>query len=95
VRRIEGIVWLPAVVDKLARKHHVSTEEVDEMFENRPRFRFLEKGRRQGEDAYVAFGRTAAGRYLSVLFIYKRSKEALVLSARDMATKEKRRYEKK
>jgi uncharacterized DUF497 family protein len=43
----------------------------------------------------VALGRTDAGRYLSVLFIYKLSKEALILSARDMARKERRIYGKK
>ncbi len=39
--------------------------------------------------------RTDAGRYVSILFIHKASNEALVLSARDMAPKERRRYGKK
>jgi uncharacterized protein len=44
---------------------------------------------------YVALGRTEAGRYLSVLFIYKLTREALILSARDMARKERKIYGKK
>lgn len=93
--RIEGIIWLRDVVDKLASKHHVETYEVEEVFNHRPRFRFVEKGKREGEDIYLALGRTDAGRYLAVLFIYKKSGEALVLSARDMARRERRWYEKK
>lgn len=93
--KIEGIIWFRAVVDKLAFKHHVETHEVEESLSSKPKFRFVEKGKRQGEDVYLALGRTSAGRYLSVLFIYKKTKEALILSARDMARKERRQYGKK
>ena len=92
---IEGITWLQAVADKLALKHRVSTDEVEQVLSNQPKIRFVEKGARKGEDLYLALGRTDAGRYLSVLFIYKRPKEALILSARDMASKERKRYGKK
>lgn len=40
-------------------------------------------------------GQTDAGRYLIVFFIYKSPGSALVLSARDMDSKERRRYEHK
>lgn len=89
---IEGIIWLRAVVDKLAFKHHVEPDEVEQVFNNKPKIRFIEKGERKGEDVYMALGRTDAGRYLAVLFIYKKTKEALVLSARDMADKERKQY---
>ena len=92
---IEGIIWLRNIVDKLATKHHVRTEEVEEVFNNKPKFRFVEKGEQEGEDVYLALGRTDAGRYLSVLFIFKETHEALVLSARDMARKERGWYGKK
>ena len=82
-------------MDKLAFKHHIVTGEVEEVLSGEPKFRFVEKGEREGEDVYMALGRTDAGRYLSVLFIYKQTREALILSARDMARKEKRRYGKK
>jgi hypothetical protein len=44
---------------------------------------------------YSALGQTDAGRYLSIFFIYKRTKEALILSSRDMAEKERKQYAKK
>jgi len=94
--KIEGVIWLSDVVEKLASKHHVDTAEVEEaVLNDRPKFRFVEKGMRTGEDVYMALGQTNAGRYLAVLFIYKRTKEALPLSARDMAPKERKRYGKK
>ena len=92
---IEGVVWLRSIVDKLAFKHHVETYEVEEVLTEEPKFRFVEKGEREGENVYMALGRTEAGRYLTVLFIHKKSKEALILSARDMAEKERKLYGRK
>jgi uncharacterized DUF497 family protein len=92
---IEGVIWLANVVDKLAVKHHVEIYEVEEALTVKPKFRFVEKGEREGEDVYLALGQTEAGRYLAVLFIHKKSKEALVLSARDMAEKERKLYGRK
>ena len=40
-------------------------------------------------------GQTDAGRYLIVFFIQKEKNLALILSARDMDQKERRRYERK
>ncbi len=92
---IEGIIWLTNIIDKLVVKHRVETYEVEEVLENKPRFRFVEKGDRKGENVYMALGQTEAGRYLTVLFIYKTTKEALILSARDMAKKERKMYGRK
>ena len=78
------------MVDKLISKHHVETHEVEEVFNASPKLRFVERGEREGEDVYIALGRADAGRYLAVLFIYKQSREALVLSAREMAIKERK-----
>ena len=93
--KIESIIWLREIVDKLAFKHHVEPEEVEEVFNNQPKIRFVEKGERKGEDVYLALGRTDAGRYLAVLFINKKPQEALILSARDMAARERKQYGKK
>jgi energy-converting hydrogenase A subunit M len=41
--RIEGIIWLRDVVDKLASKHGVETYEVEEVFNDKPKIRFVEK----------------------------------------------------
>jgi uncharacterized DUF497 family protein len=65
------------------------------VFNNQPQFRFVEKGKRVGEDVYMASGQTDSGRYLTVLFIHKSGGDALILSARDMANWERKRYERK
>ncbi len=93
--KIDGTIWLRDIADKLEFKHNVTMEEVEETLNNKPKFRFVEKGQRKGEDVYMALGQTDSGRHLSVLFIYKRIKEALILSARDMADKERKQYGKK
>ena len=90
--RIEGVIWLADVVEKLAVKHHVRTDEVEELLSNRPLYRFAQRGMRKGENVYTALGQTDAGRYLVVVFIQKRNRKALILSARDMARKERKRY---
>jgi uncharacterized DUF497 family protein len=93
--RIDGFIWLPDIVEKLWTKHHVDQDEAEEVFFNRPRFWFVEKGHREGEDVYAATGQTDAGRYLIVFFIHKADKSALVLSARDMDSKERKRHGRK
>ena len=92
---IERFVWLPSIVDKLLGKHNVTPEEVEELFTNRPRFRFHEKGRVRGEDMYTGLGQTDGDRYLTVFFILKQGRQALIVSARDMTEAERKRYERK
>jgi uncharacterized DUF497 family protein len=92
---IDDFIWLPDILDKLAVKHSVTQDEVEEVFFNGAHYRFVESGRRQGEDVYSASGQTDAGRYLIVYFIHKSGNMALVLSARDMDNKERKRYERK
>ena len=93
--RVEEVIWLDTIVGKLAVKHRVEPEEVEAVLRNRPKFRFVERGDRDGEDVYLALGQTDAGRYLAVLFIHKPSAQALILSARDMADKERKLYGRK
>ena len=59
------------------------------------RFGSLNPENRKVKDVYIALGQTGTGRYLAVLFIHKKTKEALILSARDMAPKERTLYAKK
>lgn len=92
---IDDFIWLPDVAEKLASKHCLFQEEVEEVFFNQPQYRFVETGYRSGEDVYAAYGQTDAGRYVIVFFIYKAANAALILSARDMDAKERRRYERK
>jgi uncharacterized protein len=93
--RIAGVIWLRNIVDKLAVKHQVEPYEVEQALSARPKIRFVEKGERPGEDVYLALGRTEAGRYLAILFVHKHTNEALILSARNMASKERKQYGKK
>lgn len=93
--KITGAIWLRSVVDKLAWKHNLTTDEVEEVFNGSPRYRFIEMGDVNGEDLYIALGQTEAGRYLIVYFVRKSSGEALVISARDMTKNERKRYRKK
>jgi len=90
---IDDFVWLPDVLEKLAVKHGVTQDEAEEVFFNRPRYRFVESGHRRGEDVYTASGQTDVGWYLIVFFIHKPGNTALILSARDMDQKERRCYE--
>jgi uncharacterized protein len=90
---IDDFLWLPDIVEKLLVKHHTTQDEVEEVFFNRPQYRFVEKGYRTGEDVYLAAGQTDGGRYLVVFFIQKPGNVALILSARNMDRKERKRYE--
>ena len=93
--RITGFIWLDVIVEKLASKHRVEPYEVEEMFDEGPKFRFVESGNRPGEDVYAALGRTEAGRYLIAFFILKADGRALPVSARDMTPAERKRYGRK
>jgi uncharacterized DUF497 family protein len=93
--RISSIIWLEEITDKLSWKHKVIPKDVREVLIGEPRFRFVEKGNRKAEDVYVALGRTNAGRYLAVFFIYKTNGAAIIISTRDMSDKERKIYGKK
>ena len=93
--RITGVVWLRSVIEKLAAKHQVSQQEVEEALRNRPRIRRIALGDIAGEDLYSALSQTDDGRYLIIFLIRKLDGEALIISARDMSPKERKRYGKK
>ena len=59
--KIKEIVLTPYVIDKLIWKHHVSEMEVRQVFRNRPKTRFWEKGHVKGENLYLTLGQTDAG----------------------------------
>jgi hypothetical protein len=93
--RIDDFIWKPDVVDKIASKHGVTTDEVEEVFAHAPHIRFHERGKVAGEDLYTALGRTNVGRYLRVFFIYKRDRRALIVTAREMDKGERKLYAKR
>ena len=90
--KVSDIIWLPQIVDKLDWKHQVSPYEIEEVLFGKPVFRKVQKGHVPGEDVYAALGQTEAGRYLIVYFVYKTTREALILSARDMDASERKAY---
>ena len=87
------VVWKDRFVEKLAEKHGVTTDEVEQVLFTCPHVRLAEKGRVRGESLYVAYGQTAAGRYLVVFFVLKHRTAALPISARDMTPAERRYYD--
>ncbi len=89
---IDRVIWLEKIVEKIRKKHHLTQNEVEEVLTNNPQYRFLEKGKIEGEHVYAAYGRTDAGRYIVVIFIFKFRKSALIISARDMDKKERKQY---
>ena len=90
--KITECLWIDKFVDKIISIHNVYPDEVEEVLSKRPFILKLEKGNVKGEDLYVAFGNTNAGRHLTILFVKKKNSRALVISARDMSKKERKRY---
>jgi len=93
--QIQEIIWLDEVEDKIFRKHQVWPDEAEEVLLGHPHVRFMERGHQPDEDLYAAFGQTTSGRYLAVFFLLKPHNVALIITARDMTGKERRRYGKK
>ena len=93
--KITGIIWLEDIINKISIKHGVNKNEVLEVLSSKSYFLFVEKGFRRGENVYSAMGITQTGRYLIVFFVYKRNKDALIISARNMSYKERKKYEKR
>jgi hypothetical protein len=93
--KISSLIWLEEIVEKITSKHHVTPKEVRDIFHTSTHFRYVEKGHRSGENVFSALGKTDSGRFLIVFFVYKKSNQALILSARDMTDAERKRYEKK
>lgn len=90
--KINRIIWKENFIEKIESKHHVTMVGVEEILHGWKKVYRIAKGDVKGEDVYLALGRTSAGRYLSVFFILKKNHDVLPISARDMDSKERRRY---
>lgn len=90
--RINRIIWYRKFVEKIWDKHRIEVHEAEEALRNHRRVRRVRRGHVRGEDVYVVLGQTDSGRYLSVFFVYKRSHDGIVISARDMDAGERRKY---
>ena len=89
---IEGFIWFSDIIDKIEAKHGVTLLEAENIFTGKPIFNKIKRGHVRREDVYRALGQTESGRYLAVFFIYKKTHEALVISARDMTDSERKQY---
>ena len=90
--QLKDIIWIDKFVSKLEQKHNVSVEEVEEALFSNAKFYRARKGNVKGEDVYVAYGKSNAGRYLFIVLIYKSPMKGLIISARDMTIKERKYY---
>ena len=90
---IRGFIWNESIVDKIAIKHNLSPKEVEDAFQDRPKFKRGPRGHRHGEQGYYCLGRSLTGRYIFVFFILKQDNRAFVVTARDMTRSERRTYE--
>ena len=94
--RIDYIVCPDNIADKIASKHRTTVREARQVLLGQPRIRFAETGHMANNDVYAAFGQTFSGRYIVVFFVYKPdTATAIIISARDMSTKERRAYGRK
>lgn len=91
--RFTELLWFERFAEKIAVKHQVALGEVEEALAARPLIRLQERGRRRGEDLYVAYGQTRGGRYVVVFVIHKGGGVGMPISARDMTRKERKYYE--
>jgi uncharacterized DUF497 family protein len=90
--RFTEILWRQQYAEKIIHEHHVELAEGEEVLSRKPFVRLQERGRRHGEDLYVAYRQTAAGRFIVAFIIHKGKGVAMPISARDMTKKEKRYY---
>jgi uncharacterized protein len=92
---INDIICFDDIIDKIKIKHDVTIDEVEEVFYNKPLFRRGRKGNFKNENLYYVYGQSDNGRYLLIVFIYKKNRDALIITARDMDYKERKIYGKR
>lgn len=68
--KISGIIWFYDIIDKLEWKHHVSTDEVEQVLLRKPHIEFKEKEKQTQTKMFMSpwAAPTQAVIYLSPLF---------------------------
>ncbi len=88
----EQTLW-PGEVRTTTAPCPVAVSEIEEAFANAIAFQVMAAGEDgQHEGIYLRLGQTRAGRLLAILFAYRGTRNAWILSARDMAIEEHRYY---
>lgn len=90
---IEGFQWDEGNSSKNWTRHQVTQTEAEQVLLNRPIVVVGDLAHSRRETRYFAFGRTEAGRLLTVVFTLRRSL-LRVISVRPMSRRERRGYDK-
>ena len=90
--KLEGFEWDKGNAQKNWQRHRVVFTECEEIFLHGPII-LPNPEHSVSEPRYCAFGRTAQGRLLTVVFTMRKNR-VRVISARDMSRKERRFYAK-
>jgi uncharacterized DUF497 family protein len=89
--RIEELIWPEDRIEHIAR-HGVTPEEVEEVCFGKS---FVRRAKSEGENpVYYVQGQTDAGRYLLCVIIQFPDGNGYPVTAREMTSKDKRRYRK-
>jgi uncharacterized protein len=89
--RIEALLWPEERIEHIAR-HGVTPAEVEEVCFGKS---FVRRAKSEGANpVYYVMGQSVAGRYLFCVIIPFPDGNAYPVTAREMTTKEKRRYRK-
>jgi len=88
-----GFHWDEGNINKNLYRHNVENWECEQIYFNEPLIIFDDPKHSYAEKRWAAFGKTDAGRMLTVIFT-KRDSLIRVISARDMKRKERIFYEK-
>lgn len=86
--------WDEGNIDKNLKKHGVTNQEAEEIFDNESSFIFEDERHSAFEKRYMIWGVTNKGRQLSAFFTIRENK-IRIISVRDMHKKERREYEEK
>jgi hypothetical protein len=88
-----GFMWDKGNFEKNLNKHHVTTQEAEELFANEPFIARQDLKHGLGDEArFQALGKTRTGRKLFVAFTV-RDGLVRVISVRDMTLNEEQAYE--
>jgi hypothetical protein len=88
---VEGFEWDAGNTAKNVLGHSVTQAEAEEMFFVAPLVLLEDAKHSAGEQRYLIFGPTGAGRLLSAAFTLRAGK-IRIISIRDMSRQERRRY---
>lgn len=87
-------LWTQDNRTHIEQRHHISADEVEEVFYNDPLLR-VSNSQPNEPKRYLAFGQTDEGRFLMVVFVKAVHGRIKPFSAREMTTAEKRAYSKR